>query len=262
MLIEAITRLIASQTKCQCETPQQAVGALRISGLTEVANEVESLFDRLQREAAGGMATEHSLDAAKVECRDAVNRLVDAMVAQGRTMIRRPGQNRRRRLSQGNRRSQVAGLLMIAIGLTAGPATAAEMGQDNAGLEPGQQQTILVEALQLYQEGQQMTANDSAEARDLFARSAAKYRLLVDAGVVNSKLYVNLGNAQLQSGQLGQAVANYQRAVRLDPSNRQASNNLEFARSKVDRGAIRSPLRCACPGMERSAGMERCLGGP
>ncbi len=134
-----------------------------------------------------------------------------------------------------NRRSQVAGLLFLLIGLSATPSAVAETGQQTANLNPEQQQAILNEAQQMYHQGREISAQDSAEASDLLAQSAEKYQLLVEDGVANSKLYVNLGNAQLQSGQLGKALANYCRAARLDPGNRQAANNLAYARSKVNR---------------------------
>ena len=60
-----------------------------------------------------------------------------------------------------------------------------------------------------------------------------KYQLLVDSGVSNSQLFLNLGNAYLQYGNLGHAIANYHQALRLQPSNRQAKNNLRFATGQI-----------------------------
>ena len=54
---------------------------------------------------------------------------------------------------------------------------------------------------------------------------------LIDDGVDNGKLYYNLGNAQLQIGDLGQAIVSYRRAERLIPNDSNLRENLRFARS-------------------------------
>jgi hypothetical protein len=100
-------------------------------------------------------------------------------------------------------------------------------------LNQAQQQILFDEANQRYQQAEKLSATDQAEAKSLFFSSAKKYQLLVDAGLRNSRLYQNLANACLQSGQLGRAVANYHHALRLDPANRQAVANLRFAQAKV-----------------------------
>jgi tetratricopeptide (TPR) repeat protein len=96
-----------------------------------------------------------------------------------------------------------------------------------------QQSSILAEANELYLAGQDQSSSDRAEANDLFAQSAEKYQLLFESGVRNSRLQGNLGNAYLQSGQLGRAIAAYHRALRHDPRNGQAQANLRFAEARV-----------------------------
>ena len=54
---------------------------------------------------------------------------------------------------------------------------------------------------------------------------------MVDSGVRNSRLYFNLANAYLQSGETGRAVANYRRSLKLDPTNRDSRTNLAHAES-------------------------------
>lgn len=49
----------------------------------------------------------------------------------------------------------------------------------------------------------------------------------------NTTLYYNLANSYYRLGQTGQAVANYERALRIDPSNRDAAENLRFVQSKI-----------------------------
>ena len=95
-----------------------------------------------------------------------------------------------------------------------------------------------------------MASADSAEADELFTTAAAKYQLLVHAGIRNSELYRNLGN--LQSHEVGQAIANYERARRLDPNNRQLLANLEFAKSRVQSSTAEPTVSKAATSNSRS----------
>lgn len=75
------------------------------------------------------------------------------------------------------------------------------------------------EAAQLYQEmldSDELTAN----GQKLTAGSRAV-------------LYYNLGNAQFKQGELAQAILAYERALRLDPKNKDAKYNLAFAQSRI-----------------------------
>jgi tetratricopeptide (TPR) repeat protein len=98
-------------------------------------------------------------------------------------------------------------------------------------LTPAQQQSLLTEANERYNLALTNVANDSAEAKQAFADAAEKYQLLVDAGVRNSQLFFNTANAYLEGGDTARAIANYQRSLRLDPTNRDARTNLAFAES-------------------------------
>ena len=50
-------------------------------------------------------------------------------------------------------------------------------------------------------------------------------------GLRSRELYFNLGNAYYKSGEIAPAILNYERALRLDPSDADVRYNLEFARS-------------------------------
>lgn len=67
--------------------------------------------------------------------------------------------------------------------------------------------------------------------------SAAKYySKVLEANYASADLYYNLGNAYYRTGQIGLAILNYERALRLQPSMSDARENLELANSKtVDR---------------------------
>jgi hypothetical protein len=98
-----------------------------------------------------------------------------------------------------------------------------------------QQQTLLAEANKSYTAALEKVQSDSAEAKQGFADAADKYQLLVSGGVVNARLYFNLANAYLESGQTGRAVANYLRCLRMEPTMREAQMNLAYA-NKALRG--------------------------
>ena len=72
-------------------------------------------------------------------------------------------------------------------------------------------------------------ANRLYEQRD-YDSAVTIYQSILDQNKVSAELYYNLGNAHFKSGDIGHAVLNYLRAKRLDPSDEDIQNNLEFAR--------------------------------
>lgn len=93
---------------------------------------------------------------------------------------------------------------------------------------------LLEEATESYRRGAELASEDPLESHDLFQRAAERYELLVKSGVNNSQLFVNLGNAYLQSRRIGWAIANYERALQLDPDHTQARLNRDFAVTMAD----------------------------
>jgi hypothetical protein len=100
-------------------------------------------------------------------------------------------------------------------------------------LSATQQQALLAEANKSYNAALEKVQSDSAEAKQGFADAAEKYQLLVSGGISNSRLYFNLANAYLESGQMGRAVANYLRCLRIEPTMREAQTNLAYARKSL-----------------------------
>lgn len=66
-----------------------------------------------------------------------------------------------------------------------------------------------------------------------FPEAIREYEALVTAGIVNQDLYYNLGNAYFRTGELGRAIYNYERALRIDPSMEDARFNMSVARKAV-----------------------------
>ncbi len=59
---------------------------------------------------------------------------------------------------------------------------------------------------------------------------------LVNAGVVEPEVFYNLGNAYYRSGLLAHAIANYERALQLDPQLEEAQENLNTCIRQTERG--------------------------
>ena len=68
------------------------------------------------------------------------------------------------------------------------------------------------------------TAGDWKQAADDWSDVAA-------TGLSSKELYYNLGNAYFKSGETAKAILHYERALRMDPSDKDVRYNLEFARN-------------------------------
>lgn len=102
-----------------------------------------------------------------------------------------------------------------------------------AGVEltRSQQVQILEEAFEAFDRGGDARRSDASAAVEAFGEAARRFQLLVDAGIRNGKLYYNLGNAYLESGDIGRAILNYRRARELMPGDGRLEHNLAYARS-------------------------------
>lgn len=65
-----------------------------------------------------------------------------------------------------------------------------------------------------------------------YAEAAAIYRQIIEEQPC-AIAYYNLGNAYFKMGELSQAILAYERCLRLEPSNRDAKYNLQFAQSRI-----------------------------
>lgn len=90
---------------------------------------------------------------------------------------------------------------------------------------------ILETALNRFDQAVDLKDHGSPEARWLYRESLQGFDALIRDGVNNGHLYYDAANAHLRLGQIGQAIADYRRAVRLLPSDQDVRRNLNFARS-------------------------------
>lgn len=83
---------------------------------------------------------------------------------------------------------------------------------------------------------------DSAYKAGDFERAITLYEELADKEGVSPGLLYNLGNASVEAHDYGKAVLCYEKALRLDPSNKEIRRNLEYVTAKVE-DANRSELK-------------------
>jgi len=61
--------------------------------------------------------------------------------------------------------------------------------------------------------------------------AAVNYEKILSSGLHDARVYYNLGNAHFRKKEIGQALLCYEKAHRLDPSDKDINANLRFARS-------------------------------
>ena len=67
-----------------------------------------------------------------------------------------------------------------------------------------------------------------------FAQAAAIYEEVAAEKGVSVPLLTNMGNAYFKTGDYGHAMLCYRRALRIDPSDTQAKDNISYIESKVE----------------------------
>ncbi len=75
-----------------------------------------------------------------------------------------------------------------------------------------------------------MEAGNRSYEAGQFPEAVAIYQSIITAGIQDSALYFNLGNAYFKEGDVGRAILNYRRAQRLDPRDAETRANLAIAR--------------------------------
>jgi tetratricopeptide (TPR) repeat protein len=104
-----------------------------------------------------------------------------------------------------------------------------------AGNSPGaSREECLSSALKAFDAAVATRKHSGLEAQRLYRKALAGFQSLLEDGVRTGALYYNIANTHLRLGDVGRAVANYRRALRLDPSNGRIQKNLETARKMVE----------------------------
>jgi tetratricopeptide (TPR) repeat protein len=75
-------------------------------------------------------------------------------------------------------------------------------------------------------------ANGAYELAD-YDTAISSYEKILAYGVYDPRVHYNLGNAYFRRGRLGASILHYERALKLDPGDSEARQNLELARSQI-----------------------------
>jgi hypothetical protein len=93
--------------------------------------------------------------------------------------------------------------------------------------------TMLFMAVIVLAESTPIDETNQLYADKKYSEAILKYEEIIDNHGVAPELYYNLGNAYFRINELGKAILNYERAVRIAPGYADAKFNLEFANQKV-----------------------------
>jgi tetratricopeptide (TPR) repeat protein len=74
---------------------------------------------------------------------------------------------------------------------------------------------------------------NAAFARGEYADAEQRYRTLLDAGIRDADVYMNLGLAYARGGELGRAVLAFEQSLRLRPGDAEANQALALARAAI-----------------------------
>ncbi len=133
-----------------------------------------------------------------------------------------------------------AAVIAVAAVLMSFPAQAQEQtsasGQEQMAPQTATAQTAAPQAAaepqKDYPQQLWLNAND-AYTQGRWEDAVNGYEMIASLGLESPQLYYNLGNAWFKCDNLGKAIVNYERALRLDPSYSDARHNLEFACSRT-----------------------------
>jgi len=86
-----------------------------------------------------------------------------------------------------------------------------------------------------------LAAGDAAYQRGDFAGAREQYLAAIRQGLDGARVLYNLGNAHYRTGEIGRAIACYERAATLAPRDDEVRANLERALAERPSGAVAPP---------------------
>jgi hypothetical protein len=115
--------------------------------------------------------------------------------------------------------------------IVAAPSARAQDAHAAGPLTPDARLELAHEAQRLFDEAAALETRDAAAARLRFSEAASIYRRIVDSGIRNGELMLNLGNSLVKSGESSRALAAYLEAERLLPGDTRVQDALAHARA-------------------------------
>ncbi len=230
---EALRAFIADRSNSDCPTLQHAAGKLRACNAYGLAAEFELLVVKL-------CETKHGIEHADSEdtlqdlrCESLI--MLDTIDSVFDTTRQLPSAksdpSTRNRL---NRSATTSIAIFVFLGF-------ASCGWAAEALTYETLQAILKEANSTYQAAEKIVQSQPAEAKQMFETAAQRYNLLVEQGVRNDSLFLNLGNAWYQCDETAKAILNYHRALWINGDNSIARQNLNvIEQTRAEDGELKS----------------------
>lgn len=104
----------------------------------------------------------------------------------------------------------------------------------HAAMTRGESASVLSAASEHFRKGTALLESDREAATSELTKAIDAFeRVIQEGGVRNGRLYYNIGNAHLLSGDIGRAILNFKRAERLIPGDPNLAANLALARQRV-----------------------------
>jgi len=230
---DALREYVAGRTKSSCPTFRHAVGQLRERHAYDLAARLESFCEKRMSNAADveQLPQQEIIDEYRHGALDLLE-LIDAALTNARQKPKSKAGSKKRGTRRPGATASMIGLAILCTGST-GLASEESLTEKLP--------TILAEANSTYRAAEELVDSDLAKARDMFAASAERYQLLVDEGVQNTKLFLNLGNAWYRSGEQNKAILNYHRALWMDQGNLVALQNLRSIERRQSTGSEEEP---------------------
>lgn len=84
------------------------------------------------------------------------------------------------------------------------------------------------------QDMEQLIKAEEAYTEGNYEVAAGIYKTMIDSGIRSSDLHYNLGNTCYRQGDIGCAVLHFEKALKLDPADDDARNNLAVAQQEIE----------------------------
>ncbi|MCQ2225461.1 MAG: tetratricopeptide repeat protein [Paludibacteraceae bacterium] len=91
----------------------------------------------------------------------------------------------------------------------------------------------LTTALSYAADSEKMKQANEAYKAEKYSLADSLYNEVLKSEGVSTSLYYNLGNAKYKQNEIGHAILNYERALKLNPNNEDAKFNLEMAKAQT-----------------------------